>query len=291
MTITFSQMSEPNQVGGLGLFQQLGAQLSVVLNCHVLQVQFAAHVCEHWVYLRDCEELAVRLWYYSDGMMRCRHVWRISLFCDCTVSCVLIQIVFSAYWRGDVDSDGGKPAVLFRLHCVAHKTVEANLPCAPHRQRRVLPLPLPYLYHLAPVVLFVHGSVFVDCQQVASSVRGVGGACALSLGSVCVQVGCRLSVSVGVDCVGVCGGSAFDSEGEAGLSVVCVFLGIGVSECFIIMSECFIIISECFIIISECFIIMSEVIVIMSTSLTISHHLLESNTTESIETKPNSENT
>ena len=61
------------------------------------------------------------------------------------------------------------------------------------------------------------------------------------------------------------------------MSVVCVFLGIGVSECFII--------------ISECFIIMSEVIVIMSTSLTISHHLLESNTTESIETKPNSENT
>ena len=128
-----------------------------------------------------------------------------------------------SHWRGDVDSNGGEPAVLFCLDFVRRVTVEANLSLAPHRQRRVLPLPLPTLHHVAPLVLFVHRSVPADRQQVTSPVRGIGDACALSLGSVCVQVGHRLFGFAGSDRNGVCGGRAFDSEREAGLSVVCVF--------------------------------------------------------------------
>ena len=125
-------MSESNQVDTSESFSFPGAQFSVVFDCHVLQVQLTAHVCEHWIHLRDCEEVAVRLWYSVEGLIRCRLVWRVSLFSDCMTSCRFIHRVPSSYWRGDADSDGGEPAVLFRFGYSRHVSVEANLPVAPH---------------------------------------------------------------------------------------------------------------------------------------------------------------
>lgn len=63
MRVTFSCMSESNQVGVSGLFLSPGIQFPVVFDRHVLQVQLTTHVCEHCIYLRNCKELAVRLRY------------------------------------------------------------------------------------------------------------------------------------------------------------------------------------------------------------------------------------